>query len=33
LGAAIAVVLLVVNATIMLTYNNLLERRYARSTR
>jgi putative spermidine/putrescine transport system permease protein len=33
LGAAIAVVLLVVNATIMLTYNNLLERRYARITR
>jgi len=33
LGAAIAVVLLAVNATIMLTYNNLLERRYARSTR
>jgi putative spermidine/putrescine transport system permease protein len=33
LGAAIAMVLLLVNGTIMLTYNNLLERRYARSTR
>ncbi|MDF2809593.1 MAG: potB [Microvirga sp.] len=33
LGAAIAIVLLVVNAAIMLTYNNLLERRYARTTR
>jgi putative spermidine/putrescine transport system permease protein len=32
LGAAIAVVLLIVNATIMLTYNNILERRYARTT-
>lgn len=30
LGAAIAIVLLIVNATIMLTYNRLLERRYAR---
>lgn len=30
LGAAIAVCLLVVNAAIMLTYNALLERRYAR---
>jgi putative spermidine/putrescine transport system permease protein len=30
LGAAIAIVLLVVNAAIMLTYNRLLERRYAR---
>jgi len=33
LGAAIAVVLLVVNATVMLSYNALLERRYARFAR
>lgn len=32
LGAAIAIVLLVVNATIMLTYNRIVERRYARFT-
>ncbi len=30
LGAAIAIVLLAVNATIMLTYNRIVERRYAR---
>ena len=30
LGAAIAIVLLIVNAAIMLTYNRIVERRYAR---
>lgn len=30
LGAALAICLLVINATIMLTYNRVLERRYAR---
>ena len=29
LGAAIAIVLLIVNAAIMLTYNRIVERRYA----
>ena len=33
LGAAIAIVLLVVNALVMLSYNALLERRYARFAR
>ena len=33
LGAAIAVVLLVVNALIMLSYNTLVERYYARFSR
>jgi len=32
LGAAIAIVLLIVNAAIMLTYNRIVERRYARFT-
>jgi putative spermidine/putrescine transport system permease protein len=32
LGASIAIVLLIVNATIMLTYNGIVERRYARLT-
>ena len=32
LGAAVAVVLLIVNAAIMLTYNRIVERRYARFT-
>jgi putative spermidine/putrescine transport system permease protein len=32
LGASIAIVLLIVNATIMLTYSGIVERRYARLT-